>query len=105
MEQPTLTAEQRDRKMNPRRVRAQGKVPAICYGAGSSELLLAIQPKEFALMQKKGGHLITLKIAQSGEERKVILREVQRHPLRREIPLHIDFLAVRLDRAMKIEVP
>lgn len=104
MAQLTLNAELRDRKTNPRRVRATGKVPAICYGAGEKELLLSVAPKEFAQVLKQGGHLISLKLS-SGDERKVVLREVQRHPLRRDVPVHIDFLAVRLDRAMRIEVP
>ena len=104
MAQLSLPVEIRDRKMNPRRVRAKGNVPAICYGAGEKELLLSVQPKEFAQVVKQGNHLISLKLP-TGEERKVILREVQRHPIRREVPVHIDFLSVRLDKPMRIEVP
>jgi large subunit ribosomal protein L25 len=99
-----LSAETRDRKTNPRRVRAKGQIPAICYGAGEPELLLALNPKEFAAAQKQGSFLMTLKVS-SGQERAVILREVQRHPIRRDVPVHIDFLAVRLDKPMRIEVP
>jgi large subunit ribosomal protein L25 len=100
----SLNVEIRDRKTNPRRVRAKGTVPAICYGAGEKELLLAVQPKEFAAVLKQGGHLISLKLP-TGEERKVVLRQVQRHPIKRDIPVHIDFLSVHLDRPMRIEVP
>jgi large subunit ribosomal protein L25 len=100
----SLNVEIRDRKTNPRRVRAKGTVPAICYGAGEKELLLAVQPKEFAAVLKQGGHLISLKLP-TGEERKVVLRQVQRHPIKRDVPVHIDFLSVHLDRPMRIEVP
>lgn len=99
-----LNAEPRDRKTNPRRVRAAGKIPAICYGAGQGELLLALNPKDFSTAYKVGSFLWNLKVS-GGEERAVILREVQRHPIRRDVPVHVDFLAVRLDKPMRIEVP
>lgn len=108
-EQLVLNAELRDKRQSPRRIRAEGKIPAICYGTGKKDelppvLMLSVAPKEFAQVHKQGLRLVTLKIS-SGEERKVLVREVQRHPIRRDVPMHVDFVAVRLDRPMKIEVP
>jgi large subunit ribosomal protein L25 len=104
MSELTLSAALRDRRTTPRRVRAQGRIPAICYGPEKSELLLTLDVKEFQKVNRQGLHLISLDVV-GGESRKVLVHEVQRHPIRRDVPLHIDLYAVSLEKPMRIEVP
>lgn len=88
-----------------RRLRAEGKVPVVLYGAGveAQPLTVAWRDLRAALTTEKGlNAVITLKVG--GDRHMTIVKDVQRHPVRRDV-LHIDFLAVRRDQAVTAEVP
>jgi large subunit ribosomal protein L25 len=88
-----------------RRLRAEGKVPAVLYGSGveTRSLTVAWRDLRAALTTDKGlNAVITLDV--DGESHLTIVKDLQRHPVRRDV-LHIDFLAVRRDVAVTAEVP
>lgn len=103
----TLDAESRSDlgKGASRRLRRDGRVPAIIYGAG-------VEPENISLEHNKVlndldneafySHILTLNV--SGTEQKVILRDLQRHPAKPVI-MHMDFLRVRDDQEIHIHVP
>ncbi len=76
-----------------RRLRVQGLVPAVIYGARVEPIHLQIpyRPLEIALMHAGGTHLIDINFGDRTQS--VITREVQRDVLRGTI-MHVDFLAV-----------
>ena len=88
-----------------RRLRATGKVPAVLYGRGAEPAPISVEWRDLrsALTTDKGlNALLTLKI---GTKRtKAIVKEMQRHPVRRDV-LHIDFLAVDVDKPITTDVP
>src|SRR6266508_1516743 len=77
-----------------RRVRADGRVPAVLYGHGIKPEHLTVDAREFGAAMRGGGAnaLITLRLGRAN--RLALAREVQRHPVRGTYT-HIDFLAVR----------
>jgi len=82
----------------PRRVRAEGDVPGIVYGPGMDPLPVRVDGRELQRLQV-AGHLHGLvELQLDGEPRTlpVLIREVQRHPVRGNI-LHLDFYRVELD--------
>ncbi|MCY1080112.1 50S ribosomal protein L25/general stress protein Ctc [Archangium lansingense] len=89
-----------------RRLRSQGLVPAVVYGKHlKSPLSIAVDPK--AVRQAintphKLNTLITLKGV--GAEQQVLFKDYQRDPVTRDI-LHVDFIAVREDEQVKVNVP
>jgi large subunit ribosomal protein L25 len=88
-----------------RRLRSTGKVPAVLYGRGADPAALTVDWRELrtALTTDKGlNALLTLDVA--GKKTKAIVKEMQRHPVRRDV-LHIDFLAVDVDVAIQTDVP
>lgn len=88
-----------------RRLRATGKVPAVLYGRGAEPASLTVEWRELraALTTDKGlNALLTLDV--SGKRTKAIVKEMQRHPVRRDV-LHIDFLAVDVDKPISTDVP
>ena len=88
-----------------RRLRATGKVPAVLYGRGAEPAPLSVEWRDLrsALTTDKGlNALLTLKIG--GKSTKAIVKEMQRHPVRRDV-LHIDFLAVDVDKPITTDVP
>ncbi|MGI6610318.1 MAG: 50S ribosomal protein L25 [Limnochordia bacterium] len=86
-----------------RRARAAGKAPAVMYGVGIDSRLLELDARELERLVEQGAHgrLITLSL--DGETRAVILKDVQRHPVKGTV-LHVDFHAVALDEVLQTSV-
>ncbi|MBY0278174.1 50S ribosomal protein L25 [Candidatus Binatia bacterium] len=109
METLTLEVEPREGtgKGPARRARAQGRIPAVFYGAKSEGQNLSVDARDFGrrIANLEGTHLIELRssVAQL-DKRMVLLREVQHHPVT-GLPVHADFYEVALDQAIAVRVP
>lgn len=88
-----------------RRLRRNGKIPAIVYGArkdpvaiqlGHNELLLQAEHEAFY------SHILDLKV--DGQAEKVVIKDMQRHPFKPFI-MHMDFQRVDESEALTIRVP
>jgi large subunit ribosomal protein L25 len=90
-----------------RKLRVAGDVPAIYYGRGEEPLPLTIRAKELeGLLHAAAGSNLIVDLHVEGAsagERKAILREVQRHPVRGSI-LHADFQHISLTEMITVEV-
>lgn len=109
MEEITLNVETRDGrgKGASRRLRREGKVPAVFYGPKSTPTPIAIDRKDFSshVANLEGSHLIRFDSAASELQRRVALvREVQHHPVTGGI-LHVDFYEVDLTKQIRVTVP
>jgi large subunit ribosomal protein L25 len=87
-----------------RHLRREGIVPGVLYGPTIDSIPLQVEWTVLrpALRQAGGSSLIALSI--DGEEHNALVRNVQRDPLRGDV-LHIDFYRVRMDVAIRTEVP
>jgi large subunit ribosomal protein L25 len=88
-----------------RRLRATGKIPAVVYGRGAEPAAVSVDWRDLraALTTDKGlNALLTLAIGR--KRTKVVVKEMQRHPVRRDV-LHVDFLAVDVDKPITTDVP
>ncbi len=101
----SLTAEVREAG-HPRRERAAGYVPAVMYGHGVPPRALRVEARALAALLKRGGahHLLQLVFAGEDEGRTVVVKEIQHHPVTREV-LHVDFQAVSAAERIHAEVP
>ena len=107
----TLDAETRQDfgKNAMRRLRSQGRIPAIVYGIDMDESIsVTVNAKELATLIHHHNIDTTLvhldvKGAKKASER-ILIREVQKHPFKEEI-LHADFMAVSKGHKLTIEVP
>ena len=107
MSEVTLTAETgREHGTRPsRRIRREGRVPGVVYGGGEEAVPLSVDRKELrrVLSTDAGVNaLITLQV--DGEAHLTVVRELQRHPVRREVT-HVDFLKVDPTAPIEVEVP
>ena len=93
-----------------RRLRASGRVPAVCYGRGAKSLGISLDP--LALDQLLKGStagmntLIALQVEGGGEYhgKPMLVKELQRNPVSGQI-LHADLYAVNLQEAIQVSVP
>ena len=85
-------------------LRKEGILPAVMYGAGVESTPIELDQREATktLAHVGASTLISLKIGSANHQ--VLLREVQRDYIRGNI-LHIDFLKVSMDVAIRTEVP
>jgi large subunit ribosomal protein L25 len=85
-----------------RRLRKAGNVPGVVYGTPEGDCIsFAVNARELRRVLVGSGALIDLKV--DGQERPVIVKDQQFHPVRGEL-MHIDFLQVRLDEKIHTQV-
>ncbi|HEY6908810.1 MAG TPA: 50S ribosomal protein L25 [Myxococcales bacterium] len=104
----TLVAQKRDQsgKGPSHRLRAKGLIPAICYGPYDKPLHVAIDPagiKKAIATPHKFNTVISLQV-EGGETRTVLLKDFEKDPLDGKV-LHADFLEVRMDKDVTVNVP
>lgn len=91
-----------------RQLRRQGFVPAVVYGRNSPTLAIQVEEGALERVLRRAGftHLINLQIEDGGSPTSamVLVREVQRHPIRRNL-LHVDFYRVVMTEKLRVEVP
>ena len=90
-----------------RKLKAQGAVPAIIYGAKDKAEPLQISRRDInALLSHAAGEniLVELEIAGDGKNRLALVQEVQHSPVGGDV-LHVDFHAVSMDEQIEAEVP
>ncbi len=90
-----------------RKLRAAGKVPAVVYGKGIDPTPITIEPKalELAIATEAGWNtLLTLKGAPAVDGKVVILKELDLHPIRRDM-VCADFHVINLQKKVHFMVP
>ena len=88
-----------------RRLRRQGKVPAIIYGGGRDPRSLTFQHDELIhSMEKEAFFSSVLSVKVGKNVRRAIIKDVQTHPARRQI-LHLDLQRVMEDQEIRMTVP
>jgi large subunit ribosomal protein L25 len=93
-------------KSSARRLRREGKIPAVSYGGTSSSVVLAVSPKDLVdVLHSPLGRNTVLELDIEGKEKRtVLLTDYQYHPLTRSL-LHADFQQVNLDQPVDVDVP
>jgi large subunit ribosomal protein L25 len=88
-----------------RRLRRQGRLPAVVYGHSIAATTIEVDAHEFERVFTRTGktQLIDL-VVESGRPSKVLVKELQISP-RRNTPLHVDFHQVSLREKLQVEVP
>ena len=88
-----------------RRLRREGKVPAILYGGGRPPRTLAFDHnKVLRQLENESFYSSVLNVMVGDQEQAVILKDLQRHPARRQI-LHMDLQRVLEDEEIRMNVP
>ncbi len=84
-------------------MRREGRVPAIIYGLESESTLVEVNSVDLRPHVGQKNAVIDLNI--DGKSEQVMLKQVERDPIRRDLYIHIDFLRVNNERPVIVNVP
>ena len=86
---------------NARRLRKNGKIPAVLYGHKEATIPLSLSRDELYKAVRHGVRLVDVK--QGDKLEKALIRDVQWDPLGHDI-LHVDFTRVSMDERIQVDV-
>ena len=107
MAEVKLSAEPREGvgKGAARKARAAGKVPAVLYGPEVEPKRLAVDARElWHALHTDAGTNVLINLQLDGDTFLTMPREIQRDIVRGSL-LHVDFLRIRRDVAIQVDVP
>jgi len=88
-----------------RRLRHEGKVPAILYGGHSEARALTLSHQKLIVMLENERFYSTILSLKVGDQtQNAILKDVQRHPYKNAI-VHIDFQRVEDNQKIRMSIP
>jgi large subunit ribosomal protein L25 len=92
-------------KGDARRVRRDGKIPAVVYGAGKDSLSVSVDPRVVSrILHSETGHNTIFDLALNGEQSKAMIVDWQYEPIKGKL-LHIDLKRIAMDKVLKVSVP
>jgi len=101
----SATAREKGGKGAARQLRARGQVPAVIYGHGREPMSLSLNARD---LDKLLGHIqaesTVIEVTVEGHTAKTLIREIQRHPIKRQI-LHVDFQALVAGEKVIVSIP
>jgi large subunit ribosomal protein L25 len=107
IEQNTLEAQAREAgtKNHARRVRREGRIPGVVYGAGKDALPVSVDPRHvLRILHSDSGHNTIFDLALGGERTKAMIVDWQYEPIKGHL-LHIDLKRIAMDKALRVNVP
>ena len=88
-----------------RRLRREEKIPAVIYGQGMAPVSVIIDRRDLRLaLSGAAGTNTILEIAVDGNVYPAVVKEMQRHPVRRTVA-NVDFLRINMSEELTIAVP
>ena len=107
MSETVLQAEvgRRAGSSDARRLRADGKIPAVVYGHGMDPISVSVDRRELrqALSGTAGMNTI-LDLTVDGTVYPSLIKDIQRHPVKRNVQ-HVDFIQVNLNEEIVVSIP
>ena len=108
MQQAKLEVQQRNTfgKQRARDLRKEGSVPAVLYGRSQDTVSIQIDARTFRQLLRTYGEnvIINMEIG-DGNTETVIIKEIQRHPVKKHTLMHADFFRISLDEPVTSAVP
>jgi large subunit ribosomal protein L25 len=107
LETNVLEAQKREpgTKNEARRVRRDGKIPAVVYGAGKDSLPITVDPRVVTrILNSETGHNTIFDLSLNGEKTKAMIVDWQYEPIKGRL-LHIDLKRIALDKVLRVSIP
>ena len=104
MQTLTLTANKRSKADKLEAIRIKGMIPAVVYGARVENTSISVPSVSFEKTLKAAGESSTIVLELEGKKIDVLIHDVQVDPIKGH-PIHIDFLAVDMNKPVEVQVP
>jgi large subunit ribosomal protein L25 len=110
MAEVTLEVTRREQtgKEVAKKLRRDGKVPAVVYGGHREPVAIAVDRKTVSELVQKSEHgirsVFLLKMSGTDQQRHAMIKELTIDPISRRMT-HIDFVRVIMDEKVKVTVP
>lgn len=85
-------------------LRQKELIPAVVYGAGEPSKPIELSLKDFQKIWKEAGESSLIELEIGSEKKNVLIKDVQLDPVK-DLPVHADFYAVRMDQTLEAKVP
>lgn len=87
-----------------RTLRLSGEIPAVIYGHARTAQSLSLNAREFDRLMEHATASTVIEVDIGGRTSKTLIREIQRHPYKREV-LHVDFMELVAGEKVTVEIP
>ena len=91
-----------------RKLRQNGKIPAVVYGGHRETVPIEVDRKAVAELIQKSQHgvrsIFLLKMAGTDQQRHAMIKDIQMDPITRKMT-HIDFVRVVMDEVVRVTIP
>ncbi|MDP9362187.1 MAG: 50S ribosomal protein L25 [Acidobacteriota bacterium] len=103
-----VTRRERSGKEIAKKLRQDGKIPAVVYGGHKEPVAITVERKAVSDLIQKSDHgirsIFVLKMAGTDQQRHAMIKDMQMDPISRRMT-HIDFIRVVMDEVVRVTVP
>lgn len=92
-------------KNDARRLRREGMIPAVLYGAGLEPLTISVDPKQMKrILASEAGHNSIFDLSAGGDAGKAMIVDWQSDPIKGNL-LHVDLKRIAMNVKLTVSVP
>jgi large subunit ribosomal protein L25 len=92
-------------KNDARRLRKDGLIPAVLYGAGLEPLNISVDPRQMKrILGSESGHNSIFDLSAGGDSGKAMIVDWQADPVKGAL-LHVDLKRIAMDKLLRVSVP
>ena len=92
-------------KNDARRLRREGQIPAVLYGAGLEPITISVDPKQMKrILNSETGHNTIFDLTAGGDSGKAMIVDWQFEPIKGAL-LHVDLKRIAMDKLLRVGVP
>jgi len=92
-------------KNDARRIRRDGKIPAVLYGAGKEARSVSVDPRQVSrILHSEAGYNTIFDLTLDSERTKAMIIDWQYEPIKGAL-LHIDLKRIAMDQRLQVHVP
>ncbi|HTZ98639.1 MAG TPA: 50S ribosomal protein L25 [Terriglobales bacterium] len=92
-------------KNEARRVRRDGKIPGVVYGANKQAVSVSLDPRQVSrILHSQAGHNTIFDLSLNGEQTKAMIVDWQYEPIKGSL-LHVDLKRIAMDQKLHVRVP
>jgi len=92
-------------KNDARRIRRDGRIPAVLYGAGKEARSVSVDPRQVSrILHSESGYNTIFDLTLDGQHTKAMIIDWQYEPIKGAL-LHIDLKRIAMDQKLQVNVP